>query len=99
MNQDEVWRAIDAQRLSLADLLDDLSAEQWRTPSLCEGWTVRDVAAHLTLQQVGFRDMLGMVARWKGTLDRTVQHAARERAALPQVGAGAPDLATRVVGP
>jgi hypothetical protein len=45
--------------------------EQWRRPSLCTGWTVRDVAAHLTLfQQLGLRDMIAMTARWRGSLDR-----------------------------
>ena len=35
MNRDEVWRAIDEERLGLADLFDDLSAAEWETPSLC----------------------------------------------------------------
>ena len=36
-----------AERAALAETLDALSPEQWATPSLCAGWTVRDVAAHL----------------------------------------------------
>ena len=43
------WRVIEQQRLSLADLLDGLTDEQWNTPSLCDGWRVRDVAAHVAL--------------------------------------------------
>ena len=39
--------------VGLAGLLADLSEREWRRPSLCDGWTVRDVAAHLTLQQLG----------------------------------------------
>ncbi|NUT97528.1 MAG: maleylpyruvate isomerase family mycothiol-dependent enzyme [Saccharothrix sp.] len=35
------------ERLRMADLLEGLSAEQTRTPSLCAGWTVHDVGAHL----------------------------------------------------
>ena len=31
--------------------LEGLTAEQWETPSLCAGWRVRDVAAHLLVQQ------------------------------------------------
>ena len=46
-----VWGAIDDQRTRTADLLERLSTEQWDHPSLCQGWTVRHVAAHLTLQQ------------------------------------------------
>lgn len=48
MNTDQIWAAVDAQRAGLADLFDTLSDAQWTSPSLCEGWRVRDVAAHLT---------------------------------------------------
>ncbi|MGZ8813108.1 MAG: maleylpyruvate isomerase family mycothiol-dependent enzyme [Mycobacterium sp.] len=48
MQSDTIWRRIDEQRSRLADMFDDIDAAQWSTPSLCEGWTVRDVAAHLT---------------------------------------------------
>jgi uncharacterized protein (TIGR03083 family) len=43
------WRVIEQERLSLADLLEDLSEDQWNSPSLCDGWRVRDVAAHVAL--------------------------------------------------
>ena len=33
-----------------ADLLSDLSPEQWEAPSRCEGWRVADVAAHVVGQ-------------------------------------------------
>lgn len=36
-----------AERSDLADFLDDLTPEQWDTPSLCVGWTVHDVVAHM----------------------------------------------------
>lgn len=48
MNTDEIWRCVDDQRIELASLLEGLTAEQWTAPSLCDGWRVRDVAAHLT---------------------------------------------------
>ncbi len=35
--------------LALASLLDSLPAAQWDTPSLCAGWRVREVVAHLTM--------------------------------------------------
>ena len=35
-----------AEREDFADLLSGLTWEQWEHPSLCAGWTVRDVAAH-----------------------------------------------------
>ena len=86
MDRDQVWQVIDAHRRSVADLLEDLSEDQWRQPSLCAGWTVRDVAAHLTLQQIGLRDAIGTMLSWRGSLDRTIQHAARRRAAALPTG-------------
>jgi uncharacterized protein (TIGR03083 family) len=80
LDHDRVWQVIATQRRSLADLLDELSDEQWHRPSLCAGWTVRDVAAHLTLQQLGLRDLIGTTLHWRGTMDRTIQHAAYRRA-------------------
>jgi len=44
--------AIAAERRELADLLDELTPAQWDTPSLCAGWRVREVAAHMSQ---GFR--------------------------------------------
>jgi uncharacterized protein (TIGR03083 family) len=34
------------ERAEFADLLGGLTPEQWNVPSLCDGWTVRDVATH-----------------------------------------------------
>jgi uncharacterized protein (TIGR03083 family) len=34
------------ERLDFADFLAELSPGQWDDPSLCAGWSVRDVAAH-----------------------------------------------------
>ncbi|MDT0614355.1 maleylpyruvate isomerase family mycothiol-dependent enzyme [Streptomyces lancefieldiae] len=43
-----VWPLIHAERAALAADLADLTDEQWATPSLCTGLTVREVLAHLT---------------------------------------------------
>jgi uncharacterized protein (TIGR03083 family) len=86
LDRDQAWQVIDDQRRRLVDLLDGLSDEQWRQPSLCTDWTVRDVAAHLTLQQLGFGDVFGMMLRWRGTIDRTIQHEACRRAAALSTG-------------
>ncbi len=48
MNTDEIWRCVDDQRIELAALLEGLNSKQWMAQSLCDGWRVRDVAAHLT---------------------------------------------------
>ncbi len=44
---DEPFAIIATERRAFADTLESLTAEQWATPSLCAGWTVKDVAAHL----------------------------------------------------
>lgn len=54
----DVERAVAAERLAVADLAAGLSCEQWATPSLCAGWTVREVVAHLTTTT---RETLGRV--------------------------------------
>lgn len=35
------------ERAQLATLLHSLTPQQWQAPSLCAGWTVRDVIAHM----------------------------------------------------
>lgn len=52
MEHSDAWAAIDDQRRALVQLLEGLSEEEWRRPSLCERWTVRQVAAHLALQNM-----------------------------------------------
>ena len=42
------WPLIHAERAALATDLAELTDEQWATPSLCTGLTVREVLAHLT---------------------------------------------------
>lgn len=44
----DVWGIIHAERKALATDLQALTEAQWATPSLCTGWTVRDVLAHMT---------------------------------------------------
>jgi uncharacterized protein (TIGR03083 family) len=43
----DLYPLLVAERLHLADALDTLTDDQWNTPSLCAGWTARDVVAHL----------------------------------------------------
>ena len=44
---DDLWTVVHAERRALAADLADLTPEQWQTPSLCTGWTVHDVLAHM----------------------------------------------------
>ena len=43
----DVWPMVHAERRALIENLEDLDDAQWIRPSLCDGWTVHDVAAHL----------------------------------------------------
>lgn len=94
MDRDQVWQVIDAQRMNLAALLEQLSGDDWRQPSLCAGWTVRDVAAHLTLQQVGPG---GAGPEVHAPMSAILLICAGRLAALPQLsGEGAPAFAARL---
>ena len=41
------------ERSALLELLGDLSPWDWETPTVCPGWTVKDVAAHLLGDDIG----------------------------------------------
>lgn len=43
----DVWGMIHLERDRLDDLLASLREEEWEVPSLCRGWRVRDVVAHI----------------------------------------------------
>lgn len=87
---DAMWALVAAERLSLADLLDDLTPDQWETPSLCTQWRVRDVAAHLAMTPAGAPGV-GEMARallrtrghlWAAGCDVAVAYAHRPTARL-----------------
>lgn len=48
-NDADLQPAVAAEFVALADLLDSATDAQWDTPSLCEGWRVREVIAHMTM--------------------------------------------------
>ncbi|MGY1746571.1 maleylpyruvate isomerase family mycothiol-dependent enzyme [Blastococcus sp. SYSU D00695] len=43
----DVWSWVHAERAALIDDLGRLADARWEEPSMCAGWTVHDVAAHL----------------------------------------------------
>jgi uncharacterized protein (TIGR03083 family) len=84
MDRDEIWKAIEAGRLAAADLLDELSPQEWERPSLCAGWRVREVAAHLTLApQIGPGRAVVELVRARGSFNRMIDRTARRKAVLP----------------
>jgi uncharacterized protein (TIGR03083 family) len=44
----DVWGTIAQEREALANDLANVADAQWSTASLCDGWSVRDVLAHMT---------------------------------------------------
>ncbi|WP_063813352.1 maleylpyruvate isomerase family mycothiol-dependent enzyme [Nocardia anaemiae] len=72
MDRDAQWRVIEQQRHAVADVLDDLTPSEWELPSLCAGWRIRDVAAHIALasQPPGPLDMLREGLRARGRFHR-----------------------------
>ncbi|WP_432061762.1 maleylpyruvate isomerase family mycothiol-dependent enzyme [Streptomyces sp. S1] len=82
---DDVWPMVHAERAALVEDLARLGAERWNEPSLCAGWTVHDVAAHLVdtarTTRLGF--VVGL-ARARFDFDRqNALGVARERGATP----------------
>lgn len=78
MNTDEIWRCVDEQRLALADLIEGLDAQQWVAPSLCDGWRVRDVAAHLTHSHMAPLRMIREAVKSRFRFDPMILRLARE---------------------
>jgi uncharacterized protein (TIGR03083 family) len=71
-----------SERRDLADYLDSLNEEEWKQPSLCPGWTVRDVVGHLpSYDELGWPAVLALFARSRFSLARCneigVEHSRR----------------------
>lgn len=79
-----VFAASAVERRAVADLLDGLDERQLATPSLCAGWDVRTVAAHL-VSSVAPTDQNFLVAvlRARGNAHRANDAAARAVAQRP----------------
>jgi uncharacterized protein (TIGR03083 family) len=79
----DVWRVVDEERSTLADLLEELSDEEWTQASLCSAWRVREVAAHLTLAHLGWGSAAVELVRAGGGFNRMIRDSALRQARLP----------------
>lgn len=82
----DVWSLVHAERAALIEDLKNLEAHQWDEPSLCGGWTVHDVVAHLvdTARATRLRFVVGLVgARFDFDL-QNARGVARARGSSPQ---------------
>ncbi|WP_433197422.1 maleylpyruvate isomerase family mycothiol-dependent enzyme [Nocardia sp. CA-107356] len=77
MTTEQIWRAVAAERTSLVELLEKLSEDGWDHGSLCAGWSVRDVVAHIVLStHPGIGWILVNVIRSRGNLHRAIRDTA-----------------------
>jgi uncharacterized protein (TIGR03083 family) len=75
---------IAAHRRSLAGALDTLTAEQWRAPSLCAGWTAAHVLAHQTMPfRISEPDFMAGLERCGGDFTRCSDEIADRDSQLP----------------
>ncbi len=81
-----VWAVVHDERQALIEHLEFLTPEQWARPSLCPGWDVHDVVAHLV--DCAKTTRLGFLRRMVAAgfdFDRTNAYGiTRERAATPE---------------
>jgi len=78
----DIREAVAGERADLAEVLAGLPPEDWDKPTLCAGWRVREVVAHITMpfRLSTPRFLLGMV-RAGGKFDRYADRQARDDAA------------------
>jgi uncharacterized protein (TIGR03083 family) len=73
-----------AEFISLADLLAAASPSQWDTPSLCEGWRVREVIAHMTMAaRYSEAEFMAELQRCEFDFTRLSNEVASRDASLP----------------
>ena len=80
----DTFAEIADERRGLADLVSGLTAEQRATRSLCSGWTVHDVVAHLVVPlEVGIAKFARAMLVCRGDFDRANVRLTREQARRP----------------
>ena len=98
MDRERVFAATAQERRRIADLIDSLDEAQLATPSLCAGWDVKTVAAHiLCLLTGGLPGIVRLAARRHGDTARAIDELARRHAQVPaaEIAAGLRGLADR----
>jgi uncharacterized protein (TIGR03083 family) len=95
VERDQIHAATAQERRRIADLIDDLDEAQLATPSLCAGWDVKTVAAHLVSVLVEGTLRVTWLGARRGSPDRAIDELARRRAQRPaaEIAASLRDLA------
>jgi uncharacterized protein (TIGR03083 family) len=101
VERERVFAAVSDERRQLADLLAGLSEAELASPSLCVGWDIKTVAAHIVSTIVdGTATFLWHGIR-RGNMDRGIDQLAHRRAQQPtsEIVAMLREVADRPVSP
>ena len=84
-DHEQVYALATRNRMLAVSMFEELTEAQWASPSLCAGWTVREVCAHLVPPKGGQRllPLVRDVVRFRGDLERMVDVTTRELARRP----------------
>ena len=85
VDRPSAFAAVADERRQLADLLDGLSEQELALPSLCAGWDIKTVAAHIVSTIVDGTTTFLWHALRRGGMDRGIDELARRRAKQPTV--------------
>ena len=78
---ERIYELTTRNRLMIADVLEGLRDDQWRHDTLCRGWDVHTVAAHLLQPMlVGFGRLVLAALRHRGDTDLAVDRVTRRLA-------------------
>lgn len=84
MATDDLMPIIAAHRRAFGDVLEGLPAADWDAPTLCSGWRVREVVAHMTMPfRLSAPRFLGEMVRSRGNFARMADRVARRDARAP----------------
>jgi uncharacterized protein (TIGR03083 family) len=82
VTDEHIQEAIAAERRELAGVLAGLAARSWDTPTLCAGWRVREVVAHMTMPfRYSTARFVAEVLKSGGKFNRMADRCARRDAA------------------
>ncbi|QRY84033.1 maleylpyruvate isomerase family mycothiol-dependent enzyme [Tsukamurella tyrosinosolvens] len=74
----DLYDATVAERTRMASLLEGLTPEQWGADSLCAGWRIREVVAHLNMTDTQTQEEFGAaLAEAGGDINAAVDRTAR----------------------
>jgi uncharacterized protein (TIGR03083 family) len=73
----DTWQLVDDERRDLLSFVDSLSFDDWEHDTLCEGWRVRHVIAHINwVPNITVASILGPLLAARGNLDRAINNVA-----------------------